>query len=1747
MNTKTRLPGRGLRRLLAVFLCLLTVAGLLPATAFAASAGMAASSWVGDPYAGSDGGTYYHPAPWHYMAYHTDGTTSYGSYNGGNPYKHYMLTNASGASRSVYCVESGIAFEGSVNAYLSENGRNSQYLSLLPAPAREGIMLASLYGWQPGASVPIPGINADDWKMAAQCIIWEYQQQLRSDPYSRHDNGPVSANQFYSVIAGRPAEAAYHWILERIASHSVVPSFTSENAGSAQVLELEWDTDDKVYRLTVTDTNSLYIDLQALSGSGITVSRSGNSYTFTSTEMIENPVTLHFRKDIPASESMLVWGRPGYQTMMTGAEDPVSFYVRIKTETYGTGRIAKTSEDGIVEGISFTITGNGVNRTVTTGAGGSVDVELLPGTYLVTENPIERYVAPAAQYVTIESGQTSTVHFSNVLKKFRVHLTKTDADTGHAQGDASLADAQYGLYNGNELVDVYTTDAQGSFMTRYYVCGDDWTIREIEPSTGYLLDETIHEVGASAGLYEVELNSTENHVTEQVIMGSIRLVKHTDDPDPAVYSEDGAQEAAPAEAETPAADETLADVTEDIAEAAEPAETEEPAPTVSGNSVGAAGDPSDVEESVEHTEEPAATPSDTEAGTEPSTDPENDAAEAGPSVSGDAQEPETGLPGMTPIDPEDLDVDDTAGMVEKPEAGAVFEVYLQSAGSFDAARESERDILTTDSDGFASSKMLPYGRYTVHQVEGEAGKAFVPDFTVFISEDGQTYSYILNNDAITARIRVEKHDAETGNIIPLAGTGFCIRDLSSGEFITQAIYYPNPMSLDIFYVSDEGWLMLPEPLEAGNYELLEVAAPYGYVLSSEPVPFTVDGSEATVTVTQSNMPQKGRITITKTGEVFASVQENDGFYQAVFEPMGLPGAAYDLIADEDIYTGDGTLRVAKDTVVETLTTGEDARAISSLLYLGRYRLEERQAPHGMVLDTEPVLVELSYAGQTVDVVETETGLYNMRQKVSVSLTKGMETDGLFGIGLADEYKDISFGLYAAHDLTALDGSVIPAGALMEAVTLSPVEGEAGTYAAAFAADLPFGGFFVQERTTNSAYVLDGTEYPVAFGYAGQDVAVVEIAANDGGAITNELIRGRIDGKKYGEDPAGGEDILLDGAMMGLFAADAEEFSEDNALLTVTTAEGGAFAFEDIPYGHWIVAEIAAPDLYSISGEQHHVYIGMDGQGIDIRMDNTLIRGSVQLVKTEAVDEPSALEDGTGNPFMRRLAGAVFVLYEDTNGDKKLDEGDTLMGTLAETEAGFHKAEGLLAKGFFVLEHEAPKGYQRDENTYYFEITQDGQTVVIENGEAGRGFTNEAYRGSLKIVKDSSDGRKDGFAFEVKSADGAYCETFTSGDTGVIEVEGLRAGKYTVTELSNRASRDYILPDAATVEIRAGGTSTVQFFNERPEDTPEERTAPGKPVPQTGDNNNMYIWTGLLALAAIGGGTFAVLWLSRGRGRHEKKNTDRKRDKAAMAAVFLICASLFIGSGFMLAQELMQYKDGADTYGEAADFVTLPETTPGAAPETEPSDEATETEGEMGVVNSAPSIVLPEVDFMALKEKGPEVAAWLALPDTVINYPVAHTDDNDYYLTHLYDGTANKAGCLFIDYENAAAFTDKNTVIYGHNMRDGSMFSSLKEFSSQEYFDAHPSMYLMTPEGGYLVELFAAFTASPGESGSDASPWALSFKDDGAYTTWLAAMQERSLVKSGVSVTSSDNVLTLSTCTNSGSDRFIVMGKLVPVE
>jgi len=1292
------------KRLIALLLCLVMAVMALPSQVFAATGDVGTISF-----------TLTYDANGNAMHYNSSAVINGYTAGGAGNYKYRMYVDGDTA----FCIQPGVPLH--TGDTLKES--SSATWNALSANQKKAVGLALLYGYQ-GNKSNLTGGDDEKW-LATQTLVWEFVTGRRNATGSYTQTGTdVYQLHFGSNYANSGAKAAYDQIVAMLKEHNTIPSFMSE---SKTGITKELSYSGGKYTITLTDSNGVLSDYTfSCSDSNVSITKSGNKLTINSTNAIDGSARITAtRNNVPTvstSAKLLAYGDANLQDVVTGVEnaDSVNAYINIETPT-GTLALKKTSEDGVVSGIKFTITGNNFEKTVTTGSDGTISAPgMFPGTYTVTEASYDRYVEQKSQTVTVIGGQTSTVSFSNVLKKFRVTVTKTDAKTGVAQGDASFAGAVYGIYHNGDLVDSYTTDANGQFTTRYYICGTGWTIKEISPSEGYLLDPTVYTVGADPKLYTIELNTTKNSVLETVTMGKIRLIKHIDK-----WDED--------------------------------------------------------------------------------------------------------------IDPDEQDPGGNTGIIEQPEAGAKFQIYLKSAGSYENAKDTERDILVTDSDGMALSKDLPYGRYVVHQIEGMEGQSFAPDFTVFIRENEQTYSYILNNDSITGRVRIEKHDAETGKIIPLSGVGFKVRDMSTGEFISQTVYYPNPVTHEVYYTSDEGWLMLPDELSYGDYELVEVETAYGYVLDSTPVPFKIDGEDAVVVVVKKNMPQKGKILISKTGEVFYSVSETEGVYQPIYEVTGLAGATYDIIADEDIITGDGTLRAAKGDVVDTVTTTENG-AESKLLYLGRYRIVERQAPEGMVLNGEEFLVELTYAGQEVEVTSTDLSVYNERQKVAIDLLKSVETDKLFGIGQSEEYQAISFGLYAEKELVAADGNIIPADGLIEVVSLDPesigVDEETGALrlAAKFASDLPFGSFYLQEQTTDGHYKIIDTKFPVLFEYQGQDTAIVSISANDGKPIENDLIRGRVAGLKVDEDGEG-----LADAVIGIFRPDTEKFTEENALVVTKSAEDGSFSFEDIPFGHWIVREIAPPEAFVLNDELHHVYVGMDEQVIEIRIENTLIRGTVQLVKVDS-EYPD-----------KRLSGAIFEVYQDVNGDKKFDKDDVLIGVMDEPDKGLHEMRGLVYGNYFVIEKQSPENFKPDTNPYYFEIRVDGEVVRVTNSDKD-GFVNEAMKGSLKIIKTSSDGKKEGFTFKVESKELGYSETFVTDKNGEIFIENLRVGKYTVSEVKTDATEGYKLPDPVEIEIIADQTLEVRVHNDKVT----------VDVPKTGDDTNLIFWLTLLGAGLAGCVTAAVL-------------------------------------------------------------------------------------------------------------------------------------------------------------------------------------------------------------------------------------------------------------------------------------------------
>ena len=591
-------------------------------------------------------------------------------------------------------------------------------------------------------------------------------------------------------------------------------------------------------------------------------------------------------------------------------------------------------------------------------------------------------------------------------------------------------------------------------------------------------------------------------------------------------------------------------------------------------------------------------------------------------------------------------------------------MYLKAAGSYENAKETERDILVCDEHGFAETKDLPYGEYTVRQIKGWDGKELLAPFTVFVSEDGRIYRFLINNAPYEALIEIVKKDAETGKVIPAAGIGFKVRNTDTGEYIVQHINYPTPVDIDIYYTDVSGKLMMPEKLPYGNYEIIEQCTAYGYVLDSAPIAFKVDGSKTVVTVEKHNMPQKGIVNISKSGEVFFSAVESDGVYSLVFADKNLAGATYEITAAEDIITPDGTLRYAKDTVVDTVTTDENGSAASKPLYLGKYTVRETKAPYGMVLNDEAKSVELTYAGETVKLTETSAEFYNERQKAEVSLSKILGKDETFDIGNNGEILSVQFGLYAAEDLFDADGSSVPTDGLLEIANCD----ENGNIT--FKTDIPVGAkLYVKEIATDNHYILSDEIYPVTFDYAGQDTTLVEIKATGGEAIKNDILYGSVKGLKIDRET----EKPIVGAKFGLFRSAETEFAAENALITAVSGEDGTFLFENVPYGNWLIKELQPADGYLSNEEIYPVRISENGQtvGITVVNDRTPEIGTKATVngeKTATAEGDITIEDTVS--YKHLIPGKAYtikgILMDMATGKAFLVDGKELTSEVTFT-------------------------------------------------------------------------------------------------------------------------------------------------------------------------------------------------------------------------------------------------------------------------------------------------------------------------------------------------------------------------------------------------------------------------------------------------------------------------------------------------
>lgn len=1136
------------------------------------------------------------------------GTVTHDGITVGTPGEELCRIYADG--KDAYCIQPGYSLY-SGNTLIE--GKSSVWDGV-SKDKQKAVNIALLYG-KPGNAKNLGGTDGQKW-IATQVIVWEILCGCRNTGAGFKCTNTKFIDALTAGDHNPGVKSVYNTIANAMANHHTVPSFASNLASSAPTHTMQYK--GGTYSVTLTDNNGVLSQFAYKTSGNIAVSISGNKMTLSTNSPITEEKTLAINKTVPTvNDSVLVaFGDSYKQDVIVGvaAPDPVPSVFKLKTSG-GHLKIVKTSEDGNIANIEFTVTGDNFKQTAKTNDKGELVLTgLTPGTYTVTEAKSDKYVEQPPQKITVENGKTAEVKFHNSLNKGGLSIIKTSEDS-------IVADIEFTVKGGN-YNKTAKTDKNGRINLPDLLPGT-YTVTET-PSDRYIAQEpktVTVEYGKTASV------SFENKLKK----GNLDIIKTSED-------------------------------------------------------------------------------------------------------------------------------------------GVVADIEFTVKGS------NYNKTAKTDKDGkLHLTGMLP-GTYTVTETPSDRYIAQEPQ-TVNV-EYGKTATVTFKNMLKKSEITIVKKDAESKKAIPLAGFGFKIQK-ADGSYVAVD-------QKDVFFTDNTGTIKLPVKLAYGSYKLIEVQAGTGYVLDGTPISFTVDGTKTVIELVKYNKVEKGTITITKTGDIFASVTEEEVTepttepsateettalaeestttpetttipaeestaptepsesddrkpvikYQPVYKNGGLADAEFTITAAEDITTPDGTVHFKKGEVVDTITTGKNGTAKTKALYLGKYTITETKSPFGYVANPETYTVEIKYAGQNVEVTNTDLKVENIRQKAEITLQKVLEKFDLLGIGDNGEIANVAFALFADEEITAADGKVIPKDGLIEIIHCD----ENGSVK--FNTEIPFGKYYVREYSTDKHYIIDSTKYTFEFAYTPD--------------------------------------------------TDVQHFD--------ITSEKELF--------------------------------------------NELKRGTVYTTKVD--------EEYPDN----KLTGAKFEIYADVDGDKQFDpEVDKLVGEMKEVpvKPGDYYFTDLPVGGFFLYEKEAPAGFEKDDNYYYFEITEDGDEVTVEN-KAGVGFVNKPTTGELEITKkDVATGKplpKAGF--RIKDADGKVVAEGYTDENGVARFK-LRAGKYTYEEFD--APEGYIIDTTPhEFELTEDGQIVKAEMTNEKESTPD--------TPQTGDSSMTGFFIGLGALALGGLVACVILFLKK---------------------------------------------------------------------------------------------------------------------------------------------------------------------------------------------------------------------------------------------------------------------------------------------
>ena len=681
--------------------------------------------------------------------------------------------------------------------------------------------------------------------------------------------------------------------------------------------------------------------------------------------------------------------------------------------------------------------------------------------------------------------------------------------------------------------------------------------------------------------------------------------------------------------------------------------------------------------------------------------------------------------------------------------GAGFTAYLKSSlktnpdGSYDFA-SAKPVVLTadgktemfTDAKGYACSIPLPYGTYLVKETTTPHNYKPVDDFIVTISEnhpDEPQIWRILLDDEFKAKLKIVKKDDETKRPVLAAGTEFKIYDLDHKKYVEQVTTYPITVTHKSYFTDSQGYLILPNNLSIGHYRIEEVTAPDGYTLNQNYVEIAVDSNTAyqmdsvsgdvVIEVDYENHPVKGKLTVYKKGEMLAGFNKD-----FIYEEQFLKDAVFEVYAAEDIYSpdyqkdadGNRILVYAKDTLVTTITTDEDGMAVAENLPLGAYRVAEKTAPEGFVLNPEAAEVVFVYEDQDTPVVEQEVTVGDERQKVAITVEKQDAENGAVVAGAV-------FGIYNKEDITADGKVIVEADTLLQEMT-SDEKGQAGC-----TLDLPLGSYYVKELKAPAGFVSSNEVLNFDASYQGQDVETVVLkAVKKNQPTTVEITKSDI--------TTGTE---LDGASLKVLDKDGNVVDEWTSV-------------KDAPH---VIKRLVAGETYTLR-EEFAPYGYLKATDITFTVEDN---GDVQKVemkdevptalliinkKGEFLDKVTLLDNakGTVEHLFEYITGSLtevtFNVYaaEDIKAADGVSEdyfkADELVGTITTDTNGIAQLGDLPVGKYYVKEAETAHGYVLDGEPKFVDLSyRDQDTPVVTYDEA---WQNNRQKVKVTVLKKEKD-------------------------------------------------------------------------------------------------------------------------------------------------------------------------------------------------------------------------------------------------------------------------------------------------------------------------------------------------------------------------------------------------------------------------